>query len=212
MKKEEIILVGGGGHCKSCIDVIEQEGRFSIAGIVDMPEKLGEKILDYEILWTDDDLPELAKKYSNYLITVGHIKSNKTRIKLFTILNKLKVNFPIIISPRSYVSEHSEIYKGTIIMNDAIVNANAKIGVNCIINTKALVEHDVIIGNHCHISTNATVNGQCVVGNNCFIGSNSVIANNINIISDVLVGAGAVVTKDINKKGVYLENPAKRIK
>jgi len=32
MKK--IVLIGGGGHCKSVIDVIEQEGRFEIAGIV----------------------------------------------------------------------------------------------------------------------------------------------------------------------------------
>ena len=212
MKKENIILVGGGWHCKSCIDVIEQEGRFSIAGIVDMPEKLGEKILDYEVLWTDDDLPLLAKKYSNYLITVGQIKSNKTRVKLFAILNKLKVNLPIIISPRSYVSKHSEISRGTVIMNGAIVNANAKIGVNCIVNTKALVEHDVIIGNHCHISTNAAVNGQCVIGDNCFVGSNSVIANNINIISGVLLGAGAVVVKNINRKGVYFGNPARKLK
>jgi len=36
--KEKIILIGGGGHCKSCIDVIEQEGRFIIAGIVLAPE------------------------------------------------------------------------------------------------------------------------------------------------------------------------------
>ena len=36
--KEEIILIGGGGHCKSCIDVIEQEGKYQIAGIVDLPE------------------------------------------------------------------------------------------------------------------------------------------------------------------------------
>ena len=42
-KKDKIILIGGGGHCKSCIDVIEQEGRFTIAGIVDMPEKSSTK-------------------------------------------------------------------------------------------------------------------------------------------------------------------------
>lgn len=35
--KEQIILIGGGGHCKSCIDVIEQEGKYQIAGIVDLP-------------------------------------------------------------------------------------------------------------------------------------------------------------------------------
>ena len=44
-KKEEIILIGGGGHCKSCIDIIEQEGIYSIKGIIDLPEKKGQKIM-----------------------------------------------------------------------------------------------------------------------------------------------------------------------
>ena len=35
---KEIILIGGGGHCKSVIDVIELEGQFLIGGIVDRPE------------------------------------------------------------------------------------------------------------------------------------------------------------------------------
>ena len=34
-KKPEIILLGAGGHCRSCIDVVESEGRFTVAGIVD---------------------------------------------------------------------------------------------------------------------------------------------------------------------------------
>jgi hypothetical protein len=47
--KPKIILVGGGGHCHSCIDVIEQEGKFEIAGIVDAI-KGGEKVLGYPVL------------------------------------------------------------------------------------------------------------------------------------------------------------------
>ena len=35
---KEIILIGGGGHCKSVIDVIESEGQFEIVGIVDKPD------------------------------------------------------------------------------------------------------------------------------------------------------------------------------
>ena len=40
---KEIILIGGGGHCKSVIDVIEQEGKFKIVGIVDKPELIWER-------------------------------------------------------------------------------------------------------------------------------------------------------------------------
>ena len=40
-----IVLIGGGGHCKSVIDVIEQDGQFNIEGILDrikIPKSLSE--------------------------------------------------------------------------------------------------------------------------------------------------------------------------
>ena len=49
MSKPKLILIGGGGHCKSCIDVIEQEDNYEIVGIIDVPEKKGEKILNSDI-------------------------------------------------------------------------------------------------------------------------------------------------------------------
>jgi FlaA1/EpsC-like NDP-sugar epimerase len=50
MSKEKIILVGGGGHCRSVIDVIETENRYEIVGILDKPELVGQTFLhDYSI-------------------------------------------------------------------------------------------------------------------------------------------------------------------
>ena len=97
----KIILIGGGGHCKSVIDVIEQEARFEISGIVDKPELLGSKILGYPVIGTDNDLENLAKKYKNALITVGQIKSPLTRIKLYDLAIKVGFVLPQIISPNA---------------------------------------------------------------------------------------------------------------
>ncbi len=36
---KNIILLGGGGHCKSSIDVIEKENKFRIVGIFDKKKK-----------------------------------------------------------------------------------------------------------------------------------------------------------------------------
>ena len=89
--KPQIILIGGGGHCKSCIDVIEQEGKYQIAGIVDIKEKLHQKVLGYEIIATDDELQQLVIQYDFFIITVGQIKNPETRIRLFDRLKNLKV-------------------------------------------------------------------------------------------------------------------------
>ena len=165
---KEIILIGGGGHCKSVIDVIEQEGKFQIIGIVDKPELLGVKVLGYPVIGNDSDLADLSKKYRYALVTVGQIKSSSLRVKLFKLAVKIGLTMPNVISPRAYVSKHAMIGQGTVIMHDALVNANAKIGENCIINSKALIEHDAIIEDFCHIATNAVINGAAIVRQGSF--------------------------------------------
>ena len=189
----KIILIGGGGHCKSAIDVIEQEGKFKIAGIVDKKNLSGSNVLGYPVIGTDNDINRLAKKYQNALITLGFIKNPTLRIKLFNLAKKTGFKLPSIVSPRAYVSRHSKIGIGTIIMHNAVVNANSFIGDNCIINSKALIEHDCLISSHTHISTNAVINGGVKVGAKCFIGSNVTSKNNIKIKTNSSIKAGSII-------------------
>jgi len=172
-KKLKILLIGGGGHCKSVIDVIEQENKYNIIGIIDKKEFIGNDVLGYKIIGCDDDLETIFKTCKNAVITIGQIKSNYIRVKLFEKLKEIGFNLPTIISPLAYVSKYSSIDEGTIVMHHALINANAKIGKNCIINTKALIEHDCVVENNCHISTASVINGGTVVKENSFYGSNA---------------------------------------
>ena len=210
--KEEIVLIGGGGHCKACIDVIEAGNRYKIAGIVDVKEKKGTLVLGYEIFASDDDLPALAAEYGNFLITVGQAGLADKRRFLFAALKKLNAHFPVVVSPYSRMSEHAEIGEGTIAMNGAFINAGARIGKNCIVNTAAIIEHDSVIGDHCHISTGSVVNGECRVGEGVLLGSNSVVINRLSIAERTIIGAGSVVIKSIEQTGTYAGVPAGKIR
>lgn len=211
MKKQPIILVGGGGHCISCIDVVEQTGLYDIIGIIDQPDKKGDKVLSYEVIGNDDDIPMFIKSCPNFLITVGQIKSAALRNKLYNIIKKAGGHLPVIVSPMAYVSQHACIAEGSIVMHHAIVNAGAQLGSCCIINTKSLIEHEVEIGDFSHVSTGACINGQVSIGEHCFVGSNAVIVNNISIGDFVVISAGALVLKNLMNQGVYIGNPIKKI-
>ena len=187
--KEKIVLIGGGGHCHSVIDVIEQENKYEIIGIVDTKENIGKKVLDYEVIACDDDLKTIFLTCKNALITVGQIESNKIRVKIYNNLKKIGFNLPVIISPLAYVSNHSSIEEGTIIMHYALVNANTKIGKNCIINTKALIEHDCVVEDNCHISTASVINGGVIVKENSFFGSNATSKQSIEISGFIKAGS-----------------------
>jgi sugar O-acyltransferase (sialic acid O-acetyltransferase NeuD family) len=189
---KSIILVGGGGHCHSVIDVIEQQGIYQIAGIVDVKENLGEYVLGYPIIACDEQLSKLFNTHKNALITVGHLKSNSLRLKLYEQLKNIGYILPIIISPLAYVSQHAKIGEGTVIMHHALVNANAKVGKNCIINTKALIEHDATIENHCHVATASVINGGVKVKENTFVGSNATSKQGATLTGFIKAGSVAI--------------------
>lgn len=188
MMKEKILLIGGGGHCKAVIDVIELEDKYIIGGIIDKKELIGKTVLGYEIIGCDDDLEELFNHYKYAIVTVGQIKSNSTRVKLFNLLKNIGYCLPVIKSPLAYVSKHSTIDEGTIIMHHALINANVNIGKNSIINSKALVEHDCIIEDNCHISTASVLNGGVKVKEGTFFGSNATCKDGLELSGFIKAG------------------------
>lgn len=205
--KRPLILIGGGGHCKSVIEVAESAG-YEIKGILDMPDEVSKEVLPgHKVIGTDDEIPQYVEE-CDFVITVGFIKNPALRIKLYNKVKAAGGRLATIIASTAHVSKYAELGEGTVIMHQAFVNAGAKIGDNCIINTFVNIEHDAEVGNQCHISTGTMVNGECKIGENCFIGSQSVCANCIDIASDIIVGAGSVVRKSIRVKGIYAGNPA----
>lgn len=205
--KRPLILTGGGGHCKSVIEVAESAG-YEIKGILDMPDEVGKEVLPgHKVIGTDDEIPQYVEE-CDFVITVGFIKNPALRIKLYNKVKAAGGRLATIIASTAHVSKYAELGEGTVIMHHAFVNAGAKIGDNCIINTFVNIEHDAEVGNQCHISTGTMVNGECKIGESCFIGSQSVCANCIEIASDIIVGTGSVVRKSIRVKGIYAGNPA----
>ncbi|MDD2300443.1 MAG: acetyltransferase, partial [Fermentimonas sp.] len=196
----------GGGHCKSVIDVAESAG-FQIQGILDIPENVGKKVLDYSIVGTDNQIPDYVND-ALFIVTVGHIKDAALRIKLHQKIFEAGGTLATIVASTAHISKYAQIGEGSVIMHQAVVNADAIIGKGCIINTFANIEHDAKIGDYCHISTGAMINGNCVVGNETFIGSQSVMINGLEITAGCVIGAGSLIRKNATQKGVYSGNPA----
>ena len=193
MFMKKIFLLGGGGHCKSCIDVIENENKYKIIGIIDKNKNF---LLNYKV-FPESYINNKLIKNNFAFVTVGYIKNYKVRVKLFNKLKDLGFKTPTIVSPSAYISKHAVIGQGTIVMHGAIVNAGAVIGNNCIINTNSLIEHDVVIGDHTHISTEATINGGVLIGDKVFIGSRSIVKDNISIGDCSIVGANSYIKKNL---------------
>ena len=198
MTRQPVVLIGAGGHCRSCMDVIEQEGRWDIAGLVGQKAEIGTSVLGYPVIASDAELADLVKDYPYALITVGHIQTPNLRVQLFQDARRLGFTLPVVVSPQAYVSRHASIGDGTVVFHGAVVNAGARIGMNCIVNSRALIEHDVVVGDHCHISTGAILNGDVRVGSWSFVGSASVVKQGLTLGEHSFLGMGIALKRDLD--------------
>jgi len=197
-----IVLLGAGGHCKSCIEIIETLEKYKIKGIVDK-NKSERKFMGYKILGSDQNLKDLLSENDFGLVCVGQIKSPNIRIKLFDLLKNQSIKIATIKSKNSIISRNTIIKKGTITMHNTVINSGVEIGSNCIINTGSIIEHDSIIDDHCHISTGVIVNGNVRIGYGSFIGSGCIIKQGVNIGERVIVSAGEKIMNDIPSNTIY---------
>lgn len=205
-----MILIGGGGHCKSVIDAALSAGM-EIRGILDAPERVGEKVLGIEIIGTDAEIANYVAD-CDFIITVGQIKTSGTRRRLADAVEEAGGKFGVIIASTARVSPFAEIGAGTVVLHGACVNADASVGRHCIVNTGAVVEHDVRIGDFTHISTNASVNGAASIGCDCFVGSGTVVNQGIAISDRVILASASLANRSISSPGRYAGRPVKIIK
>lgn len=204
MIKPGMILIGAGGHAHACIDVIEQQGQYRIAGLVGTQQEMHTRHLGYEVIATDDDLPQLAMDYQYAFIALGQIRTPDNRIRLYQQAASLGFQLPVIVAPTAYVSRHATLGAGTIVMHGAIVNAGTRVGNNCIINTRALIEHDATVEDHCHISTGTILNGDVDIGAGSFVGSGSIIKEGVTLGRECMVGMALAVRHDQPDQTLFL--------
>lgn len=214
MNGKELILIGGGGHCKAIIDVALSAHR-SVMGILDNALEKGSRVLGVPVIGNDSDIKSIVEQYGDdveFLISVGQIKSAEVRRRISDeIINAGGALATPLVSPSAHIAKGAKVGNGTVVMHNAVINADAVVGENCIINTGAIVEHDCTVGNFVHISTGAIMNGVSSIGDNSFVGSHATIANTIKVCANAVIGAGAVVVDHISQSGTYCGVPAKRL-
>jgi acetyltransferase-like isoleucine patch superfamily enzyme len=124
--------------------------------------------------------------------------------------------YECFIGNNVFIGPFVEIQKGVVIGNNTKVQSHAFICELVTIGDNCFIGHGVMFVNDL-FSTGGPARGNkdlwksTLIGNNVSVGSNVTLLP-VKICDNVVIGAGAVVTKDITESGIYVGNPAKKIK
>lgn len=199
----KIVLIGGGGHCRSVLDTLLKNNTYDDVVITDNEISSGIKILGCNVVGNDDNLPGLLKNgYEYAFIAVGSIKSTKLRRILFSKACALGFKIPNIIDKSAVVSDYAELGRGVFIGKNAVVNADSVIEDCAVINTGAIIEHECRVGEFTHISVGTKLCGNVIVGSDCLVGAGATVIQGIKIEGNAVIGAGSTVIRNIESNTV----------
>ncbi|MBE0471945.1 MAG: N-acetyltransferase [Methyloprofundus sp.] len=116
----------------------------------------------------------------------------------------------VFIGPFVEIQKSVKIGKGTRIQSHTFVCELVSIGEECFIGHGVVFINDLFTKGG-PARGNTMLWKETKIGNHVSIGSNSTILP-VEICDHVVIGAGSVVTKNINKPGVYVGNPAKKMR
>ena len=209
---DEIVVVGGGGHAKVVISILQKLECYRILGYTDIKDR-GD-LLGVPFLGPDHKLaaPEVGPKMLNAVLAIGQVRLGDSRYELWKRLHSPFLSFPKIVSPEAIVNEGVLCGEGAVVMDGAVINTGTTIGSGAILNTNSTVEHDVLVGDWVHVAPGATISGGVTVGRCSMIGAGATVIEGIKIAAGCMVGAGATVVHDLTEPGVYVGCPTRRIK
>lgn len=202
--REELLIIGAGGHGKSVADVACCTGKYKKIFFLDDDENIMETT--YPVVGKIENI-WLYKNTHDVFVAIGN---PKLREKLLKDLIYQNMSIPVIIHPQAVIGGNTLIGVGTVVMPGAVIGPNSSIGQGCIINTCASVDHDNLLEDYVHISVGAHLAGTVRIGHGTMIGIGAVVSNNLKVCEGCMIGAGAVVTRNITQPGIYIGVPAKR--
>lgn len=152
--KDNLLIIGAGGHGKVVAEVAEACGYENIAFLDDnSPEAIG-KI---------SDMIFYRERFSNAFVGIGN---NQFRNETINKVIEIGYHIPVLIHPTAYVSKSAAVSEGTIVEPLAIVNANTVVGTGCIVSVGSIVDHDTMLEACVHVNAGAVVKAGAHVEKN----------------------------------------------
>ena len=191
-----MLVYGAGGHAKVVIDIIEQQARYTIAGLLDDdPGLCGKRVYGYRVLGTRATAPKLRTGLLRHVVVA--VGDNAARLAIAAMLARQGWSFASAVHPRASIARGVKIGAGSVVMAGAVLNSDARLGQHVIINTCASVDHDCRIGSGVHIAPGCRLCGGVRAGAGTLIGAGCVITPGVKLGRRVSVAAGSIVTRDL---------------
>ena len=116
-----------------------------------------------------------------------------------------------IVHPRAFVSPSARVGRGTVLLANVTVCADAVVGDHVMVLPNSVISHDTVVEDYSTIASGVCISGRCLIRRGAYLGSNSSIRESSVVGEGAMVAMAAVVTRDVAPGVTVLGCPARPI-
>ena len=204
-----LLIIGAGGHGIVVAEAAIADGRWQHIAFLDDRYRELNGTLPFPVLGALAEAGAFKNEFADANVAVG---DSRLRLSLIEQLLAQGFSLPPIVHPTAWISPSAQLAPGCVVMAQAVLQANVRIGRGAIINTAATVDHDCRIGDGVHVCPGVNLAGEVEIGSSSWIGIGSCVIQQIKIGANVTIGAGAAVVAHIEDNCMAMGVPAKAVR
>jgi sugar O-acyltransferase (sialic acid O-acetyltransferase NeuD family) len=205
-----LIVIGGGGHARELIDVVEAMNRvgptFELIGFA-ADEYYNETEMSARgTRYLGGVEPTLRSVDAEYVIGIG---SGEARHEIDRLASSIGRSPAILVHPQSSMGFGVELGPGAVITAGARLTTEVKLGRHVHVNVNCTVSHDVKLDDYVTLSPGVNVSGWAHLSELVTMGTGSSAIDRVSIGAGTTVGAGATVINDLPGGVTAVGTPAR---
>jgi UDP-perosamine 4-acetyltransferase len=202
---ERVVIIGAGKGAEVVIDLLRDDLRKEIVGLVDdnlkeMPN-YSFPILECSV----EDFPDKIERssFDTVIISFGaDLRSMIKRYEVFKLYKSKGIKFTNVISSKASIKSGVIIGEGNLLGDNVYIGTMTEIGDNNSISYSAIIGHHNTIGSHNLIAPSVNTSGSVIIGDNCILPAGVNVINRVRIGNSCIFPIGYNVISDIENSTV----------
>lgn len=202
-----LVIIGAGGHGREVLDVARhtRSPSHSFLGFLADDEPGSSRLAQVGATWLGP-IAELEVIEADYVIAIG---DPGIRAAIHALASGWGRSAASLWHATAHRADDVRWEPGTVVLANASVTSNVRLGRHVHINLNATVAHDCALGDYVTVNPGANINGGVIIGESATVGSGAVIRQGITIGAGAIVGAGAAVVRDVEPGTTVVGVPAR---
>ncbi|WP_426184829.1 NeuD/PglB/VioB family sugar acetyltransferase [Microbacterium sp. TWP3-1-2b2] len=202
---EGVLLIGASGLAREVLAA----GMVGVVGILDDDAALhGTEVGGVPVHGAIDSA---ADREEQLLVCIGPSAMRREVVRRLHALGVTAERFAIFAARSARIGASSDIGAGSIVLDGAVITADAALGEHVVVMPNCTITHDDVIDDFATLAAGVSLGGSVRIGEAAYVGMNASVKQGVTIGVEATVGMGSVVLVDVPDQQTWAGVPAREL-